>query len=198
MSKGLLKQWIIVAWVALAGIVVLGQGMDGRVAAAPPTEPKGPPACQEALAQTTAILALLGAGAGDVRPKYFLSTATTPGAISATFCGTGFHMASLWEIFTTAALKYDTAQGATKADAGQGPPGSRRGWIRTGDSSIANNILPGNTNCSAYTSAAAADRGTAAELNTDWSITPNHSHITPWAAADLPCDTPLPVWCVAD
>jgi hypothetical protein len=106
-------------------------------------------------------------------------------------------MASLWEIFDTTDLEYDTSLGLTQADSGFGPPSGSNGWIRTGfeaDTSFS----VGRGNCAAWTSTSGTDWGTIARLTAFWSAGPNHVHVSPWLAEARGCDVTAPVWCVED
>jgi hypothetical protein len=114
-------------------------------------------------------------------------------------------MASLWEIFDTSNLKYDTALGLVNNDAGSGPPtvffGAGHifsvGWIRTGggDHSAGD---AGQANCSGWTSDAAAGFGTAVGLTQLWSSTSDVTPVSPWQAFALSCQGPQQVWCMQD
>ena len=83
--------------------------------------------------------------------KFYLTRTEHDGAHALTACAGGYHMASLWEIFDTSNLRYDTELGFTRDDSGFGPP-IAQGWIRTGY--IASGFgPPGLINCKAWTSA---------------------------------------------
>lgn len=75
-------------------------------------------------------------------------------------------MASLAEIFDTTELRYaiEITAATTAADSGLGPPFSLTGWVRTGVSSITNTV-PGNANCSVWTSNSNTGNGTTVALN---------------------------------
>jgi hypothetical protein len=93
-----------------------------------------------------AMMPLVSRGQGgnpfnrDTRKSYYLTQTTHNGSQPLTACAAGYHMASLWEIFDTSNLKYDTALGAVSNDSGSGPPTVvivaghilNAGWIRTG------------------------------------------------------------------
>jgi hypothetical protein len=112
-----------------------------------------------------------------------------------TACADGYHMASLWEIFDTTNLRYDTKLGFTFADSGFGPPSAVGGRIRTGFEANSTTI-PGRANCNALTSDSNLDFGTIASLALDW--TDSSIAINPWNAETLHCGFPLRVWCVQD
>jgi hypothetical protein len=103
---------------------------------------------------------------------------------------------SLWEIFDTTNLRYNTALGATGADSGFGPPTGFDGWIRTGDAGANFIDIPGTANCSAWMSDSDLNRGTEVLLPTVWNVSP--ANISPWNFAVSPCGVDNPVWCAQD
>lgn len=130
--------------------------------------------------------------------RYYLTTTKHDGANALTGCAPGFHMASLWEVFDTSSLVYDTTLGAAREDSGQGPPTLQVGWIRTG-------YLPqqslgiGRANCLAWSSAATTAWGTTAGVEHRWSgVGAVVSPISPWSALEESCNFPRTVWCVED
>jgi hypothetical protein len=152
-----------------------------------------------------AVMPLVSRGQGNnpivaqLQPRRFYLTQTTHnGSQALTACASGYHMASLWEIFDTSNLRYNTVLGVTQDDSGFGPPSGFLGWMRTGRFASAVNSA-GGANCDAWTSADAEDFGTAAGLNPDWTgdINPGKS-IHPWIAFAVFCDITRPVWCVQD
>jgi hypothetical protein len=107
-------------------------------------------------------------------------------------------MASLWEIFDTSNLRYNTQLGATAQDSGLGPPsisGLSEGWIRTGWSA-SNSETVGFGNCNAWTSASVDDSGTVVHLDFSWDST--GVRISPWNAFTTVCSSGPRVWCVQD
>ncbi len=176
-------------------------GPQGPIGPAGPTGPTGP----KGLTGSSGPQGPQGpAGAigppGTCAPRrYYLTPTPHNGAQALTACAAGFHMASLWEIFDTSNLDYDTSLGATKTDSGDGPPsvnGGFFGWIRTGG--FPDNVfLPGEGNCFAWTSAEAEDEGTMVSLVESWAMDP--TIVAPWFAQTVPCDNPsIKVWCVED
>jgi hypothetical protein len=149
------------------------------------------------LGLTIGIPSLADALGLDLRGKFYLTVSTPDGAGAYTACAKGFHMASLYEIFDTSNLKYDTKRGQTAADSGEGPPSGVNGWIRTGFSSNTTGG-PGLANCAAWASALATDLGTAVRLREEWDAPAGL--ISPWKAAEgleqPTCVDLLPVWCV--
>jgi len=153
----------------------------------------------------TVLLAGLGlticlptlADAIDLRRKFYLTTTAVDGAGALNACASKFHMASLYEIFDTSNLKYDTNRGQTAADSGAGPPSGVNGWIRTGFSSNTTGG-PGQANCSAWTSASGTDTGALVRLREEWDQ--GAGLISPWKAEEsdqvFTCELLHPVWCV--
>jgi hypothetical protein len=143
---------------------------------------------------------IVGQGPGHPRNFYITKTLHT-GSQALSVCASGYHMASLWEIFDPSNLRYDTDLGLTRADSGSGPPSLPQtgGWIRTGY--FADDGLPipfaGEANCQAWTSADSQHLGTSVLLVTRWASLP-FSAINPWAARPFPCNTARRVWCVED
>jgi hypothetical protein len=128
--------------------------------------------------------------------RYYLTTTTVAGNAATTACATGFHMASIAEIFDTTQLLYDRSRGYILAtDQGSGPPFSIAGWVRTGVPSFTNTV-PGNANCSAWTSNNAAHNGTRANLQPQWATA--SEFFAPWDTTVQACGTTSRVWCVED
>jgi hypothetical protein len=143
------------------------------------------------------LLSIVSVEAAKVR-SFYLTKASFNGAQALTACASGYHMASLWEIFDTSNIKYDTALGLIKDDSGSGPPSFSFGWIRTGF--VSANALPGRANCSAWTSYQSSDAGTLVGLVLDW-VPPSGGllyPITPWTALTTLCNQQFPVWCMED
>ena len=96
-----------------------------------------------------------GAPATSTAPvrAYYLTKATITGSKVLTACASGYHFASVWEMFNTSDLHYNTTLGRTNANSGLGPPAisshstsadDAYGWIRTGG--------PDDPNCLNWTS----------------------------------------------
>ena len=145
--------------------------------------------------------------------RYYLTNDTFDGVHVLNACSEGFHTASLWEIFDTTQLKYDTALGVTRADSGQGPPAGIEGWIRTGGTSGLLAFPEQAPNCGAWTVLSPPQSaplfGSAVRLTQTWTpfatndpsfpqFRPVAAEITPWAAAARDCSAALRVWCVQD
>ena len=128
---------------------------------------------------------------------YYQTSATFTGNLALTACTTGYHMATLAEIFDTASLRYaKEIPGAVQGqDSGNGPPYSITGWIRTGVGSGTNNQV-GAGNCQLWTSSSVSHFGTTVGLNPDWlgAVT----NISPWAGVTFTCNNARRVWCVQD
>ena len=124
--------------------------------------------------------------------KYYLSKKTVDGAHALNACATGYHMASLAEIFNTSVLKYNKQLGRKSEDSGSGPPNTIFGWIRTGWVSDKSGS-PGQANCSLWTD---TDQGgtMVSPFNPDWNTAATNS--SPWNATVGLCSNAQPVWCV--
>jgi hypothetical protein len=196
MSKNLVMKWPTVAGIAILGVLVLGLELAGRLDAQP-GPPSGSATHQEILQAIKNLEAQINETPTDTRKKYFLSTTTTNGNIPAGFCGTGFHMASVWEIFDTSSLKYDTTLGLTKDDTGDGPPSDTMGWARTGYGSQLGSVA-GVANCAAWTNSNGfpAHGTTVALYPNDQAQPPKQ--IVPWFPAASTCNATHRVWCVED
>jgi hypothetical protein len=134
--------------------------------------------------------------AGPPARKFYLTQTSFDGAHALTACATGFHMASLWEIFNVSVVEYDTSLGFTSADSGFGPPNIQNGWIRTGYISQAAST-PGLGNCNAWTSSSSLGNGSAVHPEVNWSNTLANP-IPPWRGSTFACNLSIPVWCVQD
>jgi hypothetical protein len=135
----------------------------------------------------------------DPRKKYYLTKTTHQGNTALTACAQGFHMASLWEIFDTSNLTYDTTQpdAVTGVDTGAGPPQSS-GWIRTGSTQPpADPPIPGLANCNAWTTNDDSSNGTAAEHVSAWDVL-GGAVVAPWVGIAGTCSIPDSVWCAQD
>ena len=90
----------------------------------------------------------INAGTTGLR-QFYISTDTkvVDGANATSACADGYHMASLWEIYDTSNLEYNTTLGITQQDSGQGPPGNY-GWVRTGWGADTSTTA-GQANCNA-------------------------------------------------
>jgi hypothetical protein len=132
-----------------------------------------------------------------VTRSYYQTSATFAGNAALTACASGYHMATLAEIFDTSALRYakEVAGAVQGQDSGNGPPYSITGWIRTGVGSGTNNQV-GAGNCQLWTSNNAAHFGTTVALNPDWlgAVT----NISPWSGVTFTCNNARRVWCVQD
>jgi hypothetical protein len=125
---------------------------------------------------------------------FYLTTTTHNGSQTVTACAAEFHMASLWEIFDTSNLHYDTSLGYTQSDAGSGPPSGVNGWVRTGFVAPVAGGQPGSANCNAWSKDADSVFGTVIFLGPVWE-SPS-IQINPWGTLAPSCDTQHRVWCV--
>jgi len=126
--------------------------------------------------------------------KFYLTQSTVQGANADIACAAGYHMASLWEIFDTSNLQYDTTLGVTAVDAGAGPPAVVTGWIRTGNAPSGTSAAPGEANCNAWSSSFSTDIGSFAGLPGTWHVA--GTRIDPWVGDAVTCDVAKRVWCV--
>ena len=134
---------------------------------------------------------------GSKLRSYFLTTNRFDGSEALRGCASGFHMASIWEIFDTSNLSYNTTLGLTREDSGSGPPSGVDGWIRTGVDALDLGISAvGQSNCIAWTSSLSNRQGTLVMLEFQWVAEP--STVAPWNGSTSTCDTLQHVWCVQD
>ena len=152
------------------------------------------------LTASTLAQAPTASEAKKARRSYYLTRTEHPGDSALTACVAGFHMASLWEIFDTTNLRYDTTLGFTTADSGSGPPTASGGWIRTGSTANADlSLPPGFPNCNAWTSGTTGDAGSAVILSPNWQpLSGGLFPTSPWSPVHNLCSVPIRVWCVED
>jgi hypothetical protein len=175
---------------------VLGYFADAPVNTGPPgpAGPPGPPGAQ-GLPGPPGEQGEAGAPGTCAPRRYYLTKTVHDGANALSACATGFHMASLYEIFDTTELQYDTTLGLLEEDSGDGPQTERGGWIRTGaEASIVGD--PGDSNCFAWTKSDVGASGTTAQLDEDWGDPAEVS--SPWKASSEACGPKRRVWCVED
>jgi hypothetical protein len=127
--------------------------------------------------------------------KYYLTTTPQNGAAADTACAAGYHFASLWEIFDTTQLRYNTTLGYTSADSGQGPPTDVDGWVRTGYASDGSATI-GRANCLMWGTANGGSSGTFVALSQFWDLAAQR--VSPWTGITGTCDFPRRSWCVED
>jgi hypothetical protein len=109
-------------------------------------------------------------------------------------CATGFHMASLWEIYEVTELRYDRTLGFQNADSGFGPPSGVFGWVRTGWTPEVGGT--GTANCDVWRSNNSGFSGTMIELPIDWENIELGNEIGSWHSGTAQCDFKTRVWCV--
>jgi hypothetical protein len=142
----------------------------------------------------TGISAFVPQGSG----RHFYLTKTNYATNQAlTACASGYHMASLWELYGVSNLIYDYGHPAayTKADSGHGPPSYWYGWARTGYDSSSSSTA-GTGNCNNWSSISSTVYGVSVRLSRMWETAPGD--IGPWDATSFTCDYTGPVWCVGD
>jgi hypothetical protein len=172
LNRGLIAV-IIAALVLVAGLSYFAFGMDSVSASSPQA---------------------INAGTTGLR-QFYVSTGTkiVDGANATSACADGYHMASLWEIYDTSNLEYNTSLGATTDDSGQGAP-NVYGWVRTGwgtDTST----TPGRANCNAWISNAIGHHGTVIMPEPVWQ---NVTGIPAWFTTVSTCNIKFGVWCIED
>jgi hypothetical protein len=151
----------------------------------------------------------------SARKFYLTKTRAFQGNQALNACASGYHMASLWEIWDVSGLQYDTSLGLSTDDAGNGPPSTYLnqpgsfGWIRTGFTSNDGSIgSTGGSNCNAWGSNSGSARGALIGLTWSWEQ-PSTGHVisSPWmyvsqsisSAANVNvCSNQNRVWCVQD
>jgi hypothetical protein len=127
---------------------------------------------------------------------YYLEGTHVWGLGATTACGTGYHMASLWEIADPSNLKYDTTNGYQRQDSGEGPPAGVYGWVRTGYLNNHSSTV-GRANCDGWTIiGSASDYGTRARLPDNW--TAGFNDLGVWDLSIQECNLGEYVWCVED
>ena len=170
------RLWLTVAIL----IVVAGMALASAVAAAP-----------QRVAHSAS-----SAGLAALPGSYYLTSGDSyDGADAPGACADGYHMASLWEIWDTSNLRYETSLGYQypNGDCGLGPPTAVEGWVRTGITASISTAGPGQANCSAYTSTTVIS-GTVVALPHDWSAPDSTMGV--WEAGTALCSSSLRVWCV--
>lgn len=132
--------------------------------------------------------------AGQGRHFYLTKTNYYPDQ-ALTACASGYHMASLWELYDVSNLIYDYnhPDAYTMDDSGYGPPSQRNGWVRTGYSSSFSSIA-GTGNCNNWSSRSNTHYGVSVRLSNMWETAPGD--IGPWDATSFACNFAGPVWCV--
>jgi hypothetical protein len=130
--------------------------------------------------------------------KYYLTSASTyAGDEPEMACETGFHFASLWELLDTSNLEYDTSNGHTEADSGNGPPTGVPGWIRTGFVKVTGSGNdPGMCNCNGWSDGTGGRYGSTAQLPSDWTAGTADVHV--WNTLSRLCNNSTRVWCIED
>ena len=138
----------------------------------------------------------------DSRRSFYLRSSGLDGLLAPLGCASGYHMASLWEIFDVSNLRYATEQPFAERtdDSGEGPPAGpqSRGWIRTGEDEW-DTSTTGVASCMAYTSNLQQHQGTVVHLANLWDKSLDAGgYILPWQGDVEPCNETWLVWCVED
>ena len=219
---------LLVVLMALIFAALVGQGTAGTANAAPADPGAGNPEILEAVKalqtsvnalqttegnlQTTVnnlqtvvngiktvVNGIVSSGAPSKLRRYYLTKDKVfDGTHALTACAAGFHMASLWEIFQTGNLQYDTDStlALTTGDSGQGPV-QEIGWIRTGNESSNANVS-GTGNCSGWTTNSSSAFGTEVTLPSGNWFTSFDTITHPWVNTQFACNNLNRVWCVED
>jgi hypothetical protein len=145
--------------------------------------------------------------AATARKKYYLSALMAYGNTALTRCGTGYHMASVYEIYDPSNLQYawDDPNAYLTDDSGKGPPAGEDGWVRTGESEQEGPGPDGAgvANCLAWTSNDGGHFGTAVSISPEWTDPTAGGYFlnvpgTLWMGLTFACNEQLPVWCIED
>lgn len=108
-------------------------------------------------------------------------------------------MAAFSEIRNVEDFEWDEVRGGSFGDAGQGP--ARQGafaWVRTGFAAAFSSASPGQANCDGYT-ASASVWGSGIIVDHSWTATSAQDGSFPgWEYRAMPCNSPIPVWCMQD
>ncbi len=135
------------------------------------------------------------------RRRFYLTQTAYPGDQALSACATGYHMASLWEIYDPSHLLYDSDLGRIGGDSGSGPPSGLSGWIRTGyyaADDTSGSVYPA-PNCNAWQSTSGS--GSKVLLSSDWAdhdLEVYWGRLYPWMASEGSCTSSNPVWCLED
>ena len=133
-----------------------------------------------------AVSIALNASAHD--RSFYLTKTTHQGDTVLTACATGYHFASIYELFYYGNLVYNTELGHSNNDSGFGAPSGKAGWMRSGLE-----FGGSETQCGIWTASVDGYQGTRGYLSIDTS-----SPYDPWSVAWSSCSTAFPVWCVSD
>jgi hypothetical protein len=120
--------------------------------------------------------------------QYYLTSSTHLGNQVLSACETGYHAASLWEIYDVSNLAYNTTLGYAHFPGDGTPPTNVWGWARTGD------VASIGSNCGIWSFAAAGHFGTVIAMPNNWS-TPG-STMGAWKTDTRECNVITRVWCV--
>ena len=131
--------------------------------------------------------------------RYYLTPGEVPGDGALTACDSGFHMASIHEIWDYSSLEYDTSRGASYPDAGEGPPATiislkPAGWARTGGASQVFEFHR-EGNCALWTSDEATDFGGIWKFSNS---ADGEDESERWRWSSQTCEKLFQVWCVED
>lgn len=135
--------------------------------------------------------------------RYYLTAGLYDGAAASTACASGFHLASVWELYDLGALRYDGPAGEVHVveAAGPGPymEGSDAyGWMRNGVTQ-ADTLQDPGANCAHWTSSEPGHWGqTGAPTRSGISTTYPQTVYGAWFMQPFRCATMIRAWCVED
>jgi len=127
------------------------------------------------------------------RKFFYLTPSMHDGSQVLAACSSGYHMASLWEIFDLGEVEYENQLGHNHpglGDQGDGPPAGFAGYVQMGRGST-------TENCVTWATSSAATNGMIARLNNNLR-TATAAASDPWLLGLVTCNTPQRVWCVQD
>jgi hypothetical protein len=141
--------------------------------------------------------------------RFYLTKQTVQGDHALQACGSGYHMASRFEIADVSSVVYDPKHGLTTEDSGSGPPSlaakytsdGAKGWIRTGGDArytgaAAEPPDAATLNCAAWSTSSASALGTVAYLTDAFAA--DHGTTVVWGGGPEKCDAYRHVWCIGD
>jgi hypothetical protein len=136
------------------------------------------------------LASVCGGGECTDRRRIYLTSAVHIGSTALAACTSGFHMASVFEIYEIGQFEYDSVLGETYGDAGPGGWPFGRGWARTGYFGGSGESCDHWTTASGY-------------LGTVMSLGPASGFGSPggplaWETSIESCENTIAVWCVED
>jgi hypothetical protein len=140
--------------------------------------------------------------------RFYLTRTKVTGTTAVNACKSGFHMASLGELFNVRFLQYDAVLGLKGDEYGSAPTsdstGRAFGWIQNDFSAPSANVHSEVTNCCAEKASSDGQVGTAAYLVRTIQVGSStvNAFSTPWrymfTRVNAACNVPQRVWCIQD